>query len=136
MSCDDVCYNCINFEAHAILFLLSLNLDTFEFQLALTTFNIFSMYPLTGVNCFCCENRPVYGRLYSPPQFLEGLHESHGFFFLQFCEVEKVVIDVNKTLNLVEIALEIFLNLQFFPKKLLPQCKNSPKQETLFMMLS
>ncbi len=104
MSCDDVCYNCINFVAHAILFLLSLNLDTFEFQPALTTFNIFSMYPMTGVNCFCCENTPVHGRLYCLPQFLEELHESHGFVFLQFCEVEKVGIDVNKTLNLVEIA--------------------------------
>lgn len=76
-------------------------------------------------------------RLYSLPQFLEGLHESQGSLFLQFCELEKVVIDVNKTLNLVEIALEFFENLQFFPKKLLPQCENSPKQETLlFMMLS
>jgi hypothetical protein len=75
------------------------------------------------------ENRPVYGRLYSLPHFLEGLHESQGFLFSLICELENVVIDVNKTLNLVEITLEFFLNLQFSPK-------NSPKQETLFMMRS
>jgi hypothetical protein len=68
-------------------------------------------------------------RLYSLPQFLEGLHESQGFLFLQFCELEKVVIDVTKTQNLVEIALEFFENLQFFPKKLLPQCENSPNKK-------
>lgn len=140
VSSDNVYYNCVNFEA--------LKLMQFFFFFPsiwiLLSFN-WPLQHLTSSQCilwlvwiaFVVRIGLFMVRLYSLPQFLEGLHESQGSLFLQFCELEKVVIDVNKTLNLVEIALEFFENLQFFPKKLLPQCENSPKQETLlFMMLS